>query len=76
MPHMHGQLNRVYSNTPWAAGGWRYSLMRLPGAKASPNPVRVSGNKVRGLLIPPDLLPSFDFVPPHPPPTDKNSFEF
>jgi hypothetical protein len=67
VPHIHGQLSRLYSNKTWASGGWRFSLMRLPGAKPSPNPVRVSGNKIRGLLIPAGLLPSLDPDPPQPP---------
>lgn len=67
IPHMHGQLVKVYSGTAWASGGWRYSLLRLQGVKPSAHPVRVSGSKIRGLLLPRDLLPSLDPEPPQPP---------
>ncbi len=71
VPFKHGQLDRVYGSTPWALGGWRHSLLRLPGAAPSQWPVRVSGVKIRGLFIPRDLLPSLesDADPPQPPDT-------
>jgi hypothetical protein len=67
VPNSHTQLNRVYISTAWSGGGWRFSLMRLAGAKPSRHPVRVGGLKIRGLLIPPDLLPALDPDPPEPP---------
>jgi hypothetical protein len=69
VPYKHGQLDRVYGSSPWALGGWRHSLLRLPGAVQSQWPVRVSGVKIRGLFIPRDLLPSLesDADPPQPP---------
>lgn len=69
VPFKHGQLDRVYGATPWALGGWRHSLLRLPGAAPSQWPVRVSGCKIRGLFIPNKLLPSLemDADPPQPP---------
>ncbi|MDE1901317.1 MAG: hypothetical protein KGI37_06720 [Alphaproteobacteria bacterium] len=69
VPFKHGQLDRVYGNTPWALGGWRHSLKRLPGVEQAQWPVRVSGIKIRGLFIPHDLLPSLesDADPPQPP---------
>jgi hypothetical protein len=42
-------------------------LLRLSGVKTPLYPVRVSGSKVRGLLIPADLLPTLDPEPPQPP---------
>jgi len=67
IPGSHGQLNRVYYGKVWALGGWKHSMRRLPGVKNTPHPVRVSGCKIRGLFIPPDLLPSLDADPPCPP---------
>jgi energy-coupling factor transporter ATP-binding protein EcfA2 len=71
VPHAHAQLNRVFNGTVWSSGGWSKSLCRLPGVMAAKHPVRVAGQKRRGVIVPFALLPKSENDhnenPPQPP---------
>ncbi len=57
--NVHTALAGVYRDTHWralsgATGAWRQALLRVPGARSSPNPVRFRGVKQRAVLVPLD----------------------
>ena len=41
----------VFAKTPWAAS-WAPTLMRMPGAKRAPAPVRMAGGLTRAFCLP------------------------
>jgi len=61
----HRALERLFEGTPWAAGGHRRALMRLPGAEAGAVPRSFNGYKSRFIAIPERHLPE---KPPAAPP--------
>jgi hypothetical protein len=61
IPNGNNNLEDIYEKTPWVGGGWRKSLLRLPGVVRSEKTVRVGLESRRGVWIPYELLPkSFD----------------
>ena len=53
----HRGLAGLFERTHWgarsgASGVWRQALLRVPGAKPSPIPVRFRGPKLRAVLVP------------------------
>ena len=56
--NQHQQLARMFAGTRWAGGKWREDLARLPGAFRPEGSVKLaSGQKVRCVVIPGELLP-------------------
>jgi prophage antirepressor-like protein len=56
------KLSEIYRGTPWADGGWRYALRRLPGAQPASR-MTFAGQQRRGTFLPGVLLDE----PPAPP---------
>lgn len=46
----HPQLDRLFADTPWAEGGWRSALLRLPGAERANR--RIFRKMMRCVAIP------------------------
>ena len=59
----HVALDRLYSGTRWAGGGWRSALMYLEGVKPWPRTVRFAGQAERCVAIPAKYLPVEEVEP-------------
>lgn len=61
--HRHTQLLRVFADTPWQGGGWKTSLLRLPGARIARDPqgksrlMSFGGAKSRAVVLEGDQVP-------------------
>lgn len=58
--NQHKELSKVFQGTIWAgrsgtSGGWRQTLLRMPGAHPSRNAVFFGGWRTRAAMIPLDL---------------------
>lgn len=49
-------LDELFRGKPWAGGGWRQALPRLPGAEVNGPTVSFAGSKRRGTWLPVDTL--------------------
>lgn len=54
--HEYPALDDLFRGKPWAAGGWRQALARLPGAEVNGPTVNFAGSRRKGTWLPIDAL--------------------
>ena len=57
----HAVIKRIFQDTDWSRS-WGRTLLRLPGAWTSNNPIRFKGGRTRGVTIPFDKNDSEPFL--------------
>lgn len=71
----------LFRDTQWSGGAWKQSLMRVPGAAASPTVRTLAGIRTRGTEVPFTAMPGLGAFPadrarPLAPPTHDGMEEF